>query len=168
MENIEELPLYIKALELQKLVETIMEVVADSELLYETDEEGLLIEQSINFLLENSLIIPVTLKSAYDEDAVYDVKMECATLIRKAGIELTVDADNLEDFGFKHVEYLDILQNEIDEFRVLFAEWVKTIDPSDYTIDRWGLFNPPGINYDDYDPDDDDFPFGTNDLFGDD
>ena len=55
-------------------------------------------------------------------------------------------------------EYLDLLRNEVEEFRVLFAEWVKTFDQWNYIIDRWGLFNPPGINYDDYDPDDD-IPF---------
>ena len=55
-------------------------------------------------------------------------------------------------------EYLDLLRNEIENFRVLFAEWVKTFDQWDYIIDRWGLFNPPGVNYDDKDPDDD-IPF---------
>jgi len=59
----------------------------------------------------------------------------------------------------------------VDELRILFAEWVKTFDPWDYIIDRWGLFNPPGINYDDHDPDDD-IPFDPNnfpeDFFDDD
>ncbi|GHA28182.1 hypothetical protein GCM10007103_07180 [Salinimicrobium marinum] len=41
---------------------------------------------------------------------------------------------------------------------MLFAEWVKTFDQWDYILDRWGLFNPLGINIEDPDPDDD-LPF---------
>ena len=37
-------------------------------------------------------------------------------------------------------------------------EWVKTFDEWNYIIDRWGLFNPPGVNYDDFDIDDE-LPF---------
>lgn len=52
---------------------------------------------------------------------------------------------------------------ELDTFRVLFAEWVNTFDCWNYHIDRWGLFNPPGINYDDIDPDED-LPFNPDDF----
>ena len=69
----------------------------------------------------------------------------------------------LEMYGFRETEYLDLLRNEIEAFRILFAEWVKTFDPFNYIIDRWGLFNPPGVNYNDLEDDDsidpDDFNF---------
>jgi hypothetical protein len=91
--------------------------------------------------------------------------MENATLIRKAARELIVDALDLEKHGNQDTEYLDLLRKELDEFRILFAEWVKTFDCWSYSIDRWGLFNPPGIQYDDNDPDDD-LPF--NNPLGDD
>lgn len=29
--------------------------------------------------------------------------------------------------GFKDVEYLDLLRNEIEAFRILFAEWIKLL-----------------------------------------
>lgn len=54
---------------------------------------------------------------------------------------------------------------EVELFRVEFAERVKTFDPWNYIIDRWGLFNPPGVNYDDHDPDDD-IPFNPEDFLG--
>ena len=38
--------------------------------------------------------------------------------------------------------------DEIDEFKVLFREWVKSFDVWNYIVDDWGLFNPPGIEYD--------------------
>ena len=68
--------------------------------------------------------------------------------------------------GFKESDYLQLLHNEIEAFRILFAEWVKTFDEWNYVIDRWGLFNPPGINYDDHNPDED-LPFNAEDYLDD-
>ena len=93
----------------------------------------------------------------------YDIKMENAAIIRKAARELATYTHGIEMTGFKDTEYLDLLRKEVEEFRILFAEWVKPFNPWDYIIDRWGLFNPPGINYDDHDPDDD-IPFDPNNF----
>ena len=84
-------------------------------------------------------------------------------MIRKAARELITDVRGIQMHGFKDVEYLDLLRREVEEFRVLFAEWVKTFDCWNYIIDRWGLFNPPGINYDDKDPDAD-IPFNPDNF----
>jgi hypothetical protein len=159
-------PLYIKAREIQKLVDSIIDVVYESDLEFETEAEAHIIDESINYMVENSIIIPAKIAGASDENTPYDLKMENATLIRKAAKELLTDATSIESFGFKDIEYLDILRKEIEDFRILFAEWVKTFDPWHYIIDRWGLFNPPGINFDDHDPDDD-LPF-TNPFEDDD
>src|SRR5690606_4306412 len=113
------------------------------------------------FMRQNALIIPAKIAGAADEDMLYDIKMENAAIIRKAARELITDARGIQMHGFKDVEYLDILRKEVEEFRVLFAEWVKTFDCWNYIIDRWGLFNPPGVNYDDVDPDDD-IPFNLD------
>jgi len=40
----------------------------------------------------------------------------------------------------------------------MFIDWVAGFDKPDYFIDRWGLFNPPGVGPFDKDPDDD-IPF---------
>jgi len=46
----------------------------------------------------------------------------------------------------------------VEEYRLLFIDWVASFDKWNYIIDRWGLFNPPGIGPFDKDPDDD-IPF---------
>jgi len=51
-----------------------------------------------------------------------------------------------------------MVRDLIEEYRLLFIEWVAGFDKWDYVIDRWGLFNPPGIGPFDKDPDDD-IPF---------
>ena len=50
------------------------------------------------------------------------------------------------------------IRDLIEEYRLLFIEWVAGFDKWDYIIDRWGLFNPPGVGPFDKDPDDD-IPF---------
>ncbi len=83
--------------------------------------------------------------------------------LRKTGRELLTKAHGIDIIGYKDLEYLDLLRNEIDESRILFAEWVKTFDCWNYMIDRWDLLNPPGINYVDHDPNDDN-PFNNKDM----
>lgn len=93
----------------------------------------------------------------------YDIRMEAAAIIRKAARDLMIQNHSLEMFGFEHVEYYQIVRDLIEEYRLLFIDWVNSFDQTDYIIDRWGLFNPPGVGPFDKDPDDD-IPFDPNDF----
>lgn len=91
--------------------------------------------------------------------------MENATIIRKAARELYVQAGSLrfeEDILDK--DYILLLRKEIDEFRLLFIDWVAGFDMWNYIKEDWGLFNPPGVNAHDKDPDED-IPFNPDDFF---
>jgi hypothetical protein len=122
-----------------------------------------MIKHNLEYLKQNAMIIPAKIAGASSEDMLFDIRMENAAIIRKAARELITDVRNLQIHGFKDVEYLDLLREEVESFRILFAEWVKTFDCWNYIIDRWGLFNPPGVNYDDLDLDDD-IPFNLDDF----
>lgn len=163
MEKWEKLPIFKKAMEIQKLVDYIVESVEKTDIDFEHDIESEMIKRNLQYLCENSMIIPAKIAGAADDDMLYDIKMENAAIIRKAARELITDARGIQMHGFKDIEYLDLLRKEVDAFRILFAEWVKTFDCWNYIIDRWGLFNPPGISYDDKDPDDD-IPFNLDDF----
>jgi hypothetical protein len=39
-----------------------------------------------------------------------------------------------------------MVRDLIEEYRVLFVEWVAGFDNSNALYDDWGLFNPPGVN----------------------
>lgn len=165
-EEWERLPVFRKAMELQKLVRQIADAVDKSDIEFEHEIEAEMIKSNIDYMRTNAMTIPAKIAGASAEDMLYDIKMENAAIIRKAAREIITDARGIQIHGFKDIEYLDLLRDEVDEFRILFAEWVKTFDPWNYIIDRWGLFNPPGVNYDDHDPDDD-IPW-TNPLTDDD
>jgi hypothetical protein len=101
----------------------------------------------------------LTVKVAGAEAAeLYDLKMENAAIIRKAARDLMVQQHSLDMFGFEYPEYYQIVRDLIEEYRLLFIDWVAGFDKWDYIIDRWGLFNPPGVGPFDKDPDDD-IPF---------
>ena len=120
------------------------------------EEQEILSEVAKN-MYADALQIPAKIAGAAGID-LYDLKMENAAIIRKCARDIYVGCNGFVIWDFKETEYLDLLREQIEEFRVLFADWVKTFDQWDYIIDRWGLINPPGVNYDDKDPDDD-LPF---------
>lgn len=159
-EAIRKLPVFLKAEEIRELVRSIVQAVENTDIDLKGEHAKMQkewIQSSLDYLMQNSTTIPAKISGA-EAVEIYDLKMENASIIRKAARELLTDARSLQMNGYKETEYLDLLRNEIEEFRVLFAEWVKTFDPFNYIIDRWGLFNPPGVNYDDHDLDDD-IPF---------
>jgi len=155
-DKLEQFPLYKKAMEIFKLTRGLAEIVPD--------DNAFLQETTVKFMVEDSMIIPAKIAGAHGV-GLYDLKMENAAIIRKAARELMVNAGSLRfEKDIKDKEYITLLRNEIEEFRLLFIEWVAGFDKSNYIIDRWGLFNPPGVTA--YDKDsDDDIPFDAKDFF---
>lgn len=148
-----ELPIYKKGEEILEVVHQIADLIPD-------DHEYLGHVKSI--MLEDAMLLIVKIAGA-EGGQLYDIKMEAATLMRKAAMELMIQNHSLKMFGFEHVEYYQLVRNLIEEYRLLFIDWVNSFDPFNYAIDRWGLFNPPGVSPFDHDPDDD-IPFdGFND-----
>jgi hypothetical protein len=109
------------------------------------------------------MIIPAKIAGA-EAVGLYDLKMENAAIIRKSARDLYVQAGSLRfEETITDTEYIELLRNEIDEFRLLFIDWVGAFDPWNYIKDNWGLFNPPGVSAHDKDPDDD-LPFNPDDF----
>lgn len=163
-EKLKKFPLFIKAQEIYELVYKVSQLIEKND--DENDFENHLLNEYKNLIVESALIIPAKIAGAFDEDMLYDIKMQNATIIRKEAHTILATTSGLKMTGFKELDYLELIRDEIEEFRILFAEWVKTFDEWNYIIDRWGLFNPPGVNYDDYDVDDDlpfDNPFDDED-----
>ena len=150
-----ELPIYKKAEEIYQVVKQIADLIPD-----DTSKRNLL------FVKEELLITASTImaKIAGAEGGdLYDLRMENAAIIRKAARDLMVTKHSLKMFGFKEVEYFEMVRDLIEEFRLLFIDWVAAFDKWNYIIDRWGLFNPPGVGPFDKDPDDD-IPFNSDDF----
>ncbi|WP_294312682.1 hypothetical protein [uncultured Chryseobacterium sp.] len=132
------LPIYKKAEEIYKTVTIFTD-------LFPEDNNYL---QSIkSHILEDSMVILAKI-SGVEAVKLYDIKMENAAIIRKAARDIMISGNNLEMFGFADAKYYKLIRNLIEEFRVLFVDWVAGFDPKHFIMDDWGLFNPPGITTD--------------------
>jgi hypothetical protein len=154
-DKVHQLPLYQKAEQIFKITQGLVEIVpADNEFLQET---------TVRFMLENAMIIPAKIAGAQAVE-LYDLRMVNATIIRKAARELYVQAGSLRfEEDIIDQDYILLLSKEIDEFRLLFIDWVAGFDVWNYIKDDWGLFNPPGVNAYDKNPDED-IPFYPDDF----
>lgn len=145
--NKKESSIALKAELIFKLTQGLIEIVPK-------DNKLFLQETTVRFMLEDAMMIPAKISGAEAID-LYDIKMENATIIRKCAQQLYVNAGNPRfEESIKDSEYIELLRDEIEEFRLLFIDWVASFDQWNYIIDRWGLFNPPGVTAHDKDPDD--------------
>ena len=144
----ENLPIYRKGKEIFDMVMKITDLIPE-------DNEYLMDIKSC--MLSDAAQLTVKVAGA-EAGELYDLKMENAAIIRKAARELMVQNHSLDMFGFEYVGYYIIVRELIEEYRLLFIDWVAGFDKWNYVIDRWGLFNPPGVGPFDKDPDDD-IPF---------
>jgi hypothetical protein len=150
----ENLPIYKKGQEIFDVVKEITDLIP---------EENDILQDIKSQMLSDAAMLNVKVAGAEGGD-LYDIRMQNAAIIRKAAMDLMVQNHSLEAFGFEYVEYFQIVRNLIEEYRLLFIDWVESFDPWNYIIDRWGLFNPPGVGPHDKDPDDD-IPFNPDDFF---
>lgn len=158
MELWRETEVFKKGVLILKLVEHLTDGISREESGASTAYEFAMYEHHTTSMMENALLIPLKIAGAEGDNG-YDHKMENATVIRKAAREIITDTRGLQIARFKEVEYLELIRKEIEAFRPIFAEWIKTFNTANPSIDRWGLFNPPGINYNDMDLD------KTDDIF---
>lgn len=151
----EQLAIFKKGKEIFEVVDQICKLIPD-------DDQ--MLQHTKGQMFEDAALLSVKVAGA-EAGGLYDLKMENAAIIRKAARDLMVQNHALEMFGFKEVAYFNIVRDLIEEYRLLFIDWVAGFDEWDYVIDRWGLFNPPGVGPFDKDPDDD-IPFDPTDFLG--
>jgi len=134
--------LFKKGEEIVDLVRQIADLISDE------DDHLQFVKE---FMLEDAYMLTAKIANAEGGD-LYDIRMENAAIIRKSARDLMLQNHSLEMFGFEYVEYYSMVRDLIEEYRLLFVEWVAGFDKWNYSIDRWGLFNPPGVGPFDVDP----------------
>lgn len=148
------LPIYQKAELIFQLVESLVSSLP---------EEDDYIQGTKHLMLEDAMIIPAKIVGAEAGD-LYSIRMQNAALIRKYALDLYVQVGSLEFHeSYKELEYVKLIRKELDEFRMLFIEWVESFDTNNHLWDDWGLFNPPGA----IPPSDEDTDSDINDFFED-
>jgi|LSQX01.3.fsa_nt_gb hypothetical protein len=160
-DKLHEMPLFKKG---QEIVEVITQI---ADLIPEDDE---VLQTTMSMILRDAYLLTAKIANA-ESGEFYDIKMQNAAIIRKAAMDLIVSYHSLKMHGFEHADYYLMVRGMLEEYRLLFVDWVDGFDKNTYLVDRWNMFNPPGVHYTDEDPDlgwDDDDDFDINDFFGDD
>lgn len=70
----------------------------------------------------------------------YVLRMENATIMKVHAKSLNTMTYQLAMEETHAEEHLQLLREAIEEFRILFVDWVKGFDPNDRYDDGWGLF----------------------------
>lgn len=134
--NERNLPLFKKGEEIQQVVYLLTSLFP---------EDNMYLQSLKGEMISDAAMLTVKIAGA-EAVELYDIKMEAATFIRRAANDLKIMNHSLNDFGFKDVAYFQIVRDLIEEYRLLFIDWVAGFDKWSYITDRWGLFNPPGVS----------------------
>ena len=130
--------IYRKSEEIFQTIRTITDLIP---------EDNVFLQETKRNMLENIMVIQAKLASGIPA-RLWDLKMENAAIIRKNARELMVMYHSLTAFGFEEAKYYLIVREQLEEFRLLFRDWVSTFNPKHFITDEWGLFYPPGIPQD--------------------
>lgn len=136
LDKTKELPIYQKAELIYQLVES---------LLISLPEDDEYIQATKHLMREDAIIIPAKIAGA-EGGNLYSIRMQNAAIIRDYMMHLYVQVGSLRFHeAYKELEYIKLIRQEIENFRVLFIEWVEGFDTNNHIWDDWGLFNPPGV-----------------------
>lgn len=90
-------------------------------------------------MMEDATLIGAKFSSA-ETVSDYILKMENATIMKVHARHLYSITYQLAMEETHAEEHLNLLRTALEEFRVLFVEWLKTFDPKEKEDDGWGLF----------------------------
>lgn len=154
------IPIYAKAMHIYDLIEALLKTIP---------EDNDFLQSQADIMRADAMMIPAKIAGA-EGGGLYSIRMQNAAIIRKCAMDLYVFVGGLRyDEEFKDVDYVELIRQEIEGFRLMFINWVQSFDTSNYIWDEWELFNPPGaippsdddyndpINWDDFEGFDDDF-----------
>jgi hypothetical protein len=88
-------------------------------------------------IYENVMIVAPKILSAVD--TLYVLQMENAAIIRTNCRQLMEQVSFAAMSGIADDRHRDVIEEEMESFRVLFKDWVATFSPDEYE-DEWGLF----------------------------
>lgn len=92
-------------------------------------------------LIESALMLPPKIAGAMGSQS-WQLSMQSASIVRYHAAYLHTSTSGLQMFTNAQIEYVQLLRNDMEEFRELFKKWVKSfekLENEDYT-DDWGLF----------------------------
>ncbi len=130
--NYKELPVFKKANEILEITKAITDAIDEEDDIFNMRE----------FMMSNALTMTSKIVGAEGGD-LYSLRMENAVLIKLAACELKTQTNMLRIDNLTDGQYIQLLRDEVDNFKPLFIDWVKSFDPTDDVNDGWLYIMPP-------------------------
>ncbi|HTI59734.1 hypothetical protein [Mucilaginibacter sp.] len=128
LEKYRKLPVFIKAEELLELAQAIVEAIK------EDDQKEWLAGEIIG----NAMMVQAKIAGA-EGAGLYSLRMENAVLIKSAVYNMRNAVISTEMFGLNNEDYVDLMREKIEEFRVEFVAWIRGFDKSYDIPDNWAI-----------------------------
>lgn len=127
--RVENLPITQKGKDLFKTINSLIATI---------DEERDMLRYR-ETLFEDIAIINAKIRGAEAGD-LYTLRMENAVIIKVHARSIITATSGLKMMKLGYKEHLHLLREEMEEFRVIFVEWVNSFDKTNDIPDDWGLF----------------------------
>jgi hypothetical protein len=134
--------LYKKSIDILNLARTICDMLPE-----EDDDPA----STKSLIMQNAYLVPAKIAGAAAMEY-YSLVMENAVIIKVNICQLREQLWACKEFHGIEQQYIDVLRNEIAEFRKIFINWVTAFDKDHDLPDEWHLFNDPSSFPDDAEP----------------
>ncbi|TFF34195.1 hypothetical protein [Mucilaginibacter psychrotolerans] len=124
------LPVYKKADEIYELAQVIVEVIGESD---KREAEFYRTE-----ILSNATLILGKIAGA-SGGTLYSLKMYNAVRIRLAIQDMMNAVICTEMFGMNEEDYVQLMRDKVEEFRITFVQWIRGFDKTNDLPDDWGI-----------------------------
>jgi hypothetical protein len=134
-DKIQQLPIYQKAELLFQLVESLAASLP---------EDNELLQSMKDIMRSDAMMLPAKIAGA-EAGNIYSIRMQNAAIIRFHAMSLYTQVGGLSLYDESiDTSFTNLIRTEIENFRLLFIDWVASFDKSNYIWDDWELFNPKG------------------------
>jgi hypothetical protein len=123
-----DLPVFKKAMQIAELTRAVVDT-------FDREKDVLNMRES---MMEHAYILGAKIAGAEGAD-LYSIRMENAVLIKINARELLASTSWCKEENLCDRDYLQLLRNEIEEFRKLFVDWVENFDKTNDIEDDWGI-----------------------------
>ena len=128
LEKWEKIPVYKKAQELFDLAEVIADSLKEDEM-----TEHLAVQ-----MLSNAALVQAKIAGA-EGGGLYSLRMQNAVLIKLAVQDMFNAVSFASMVEINEEDYVDLMREKVDEFRLVFNEWIRGFDKTYDIPDNWAI-----------------------------
>jgi hypothetical protein len=128
LDKYRQLPVFKKAEELLELAQAIVEAIKEDD-----HKEWLAGE-----IIGNAMMVQAKIANA-EGGGLYSLRMENAVLIKYAVYNMRNAVISTEMFGLNNEDYVELMREKIEEFRIEFVAWIRGFDKSNDIPDNWAI-----------------------------